>query len=332
MKRRDFLALAGAAFISASASSVAQTPRAPARKPLRIVVVANRYHEADGLMTVVCTDMARSPKLDTPRAVVWPLKLPLNGGKAITQPRCLVDVDIQNGVPSATMEIWCLDDLGVMRGDAGTKWQAMDVITAYGSAPDGVVAFGTAGYPGVLSHNGCATIGSTIFIRDASKDGSGDHGNWSWASHMGILVPSKTPASFFSNVAADRIILDTIRKKMIAPQVRPAGALKLIIAPDAVGISSVNIPSKAEYCDVDTKAIREARKRGATKITSVETTHGVIRSKWPDAPFIYATSIPNRVCHFPEEARNNHAQELPSSHNAGIALTNVMSHFVNAIA
>jgi hypothetical protein len=124
---------------------------------------------------------------------------------------------------------------------------------------------------------------------------------------------------------------------MMAPQVHPAGVLQLLIAPDAVGISSVNIPKDAQYCDVDSNAIRLATQKGATNITSVETTHGVIRSIWPDAPFIYVTAIPNRVCYFPDEAlnsdrHNNYVQEFASSHNAGIALANVMSYFVNAIA
>jgi hypothetical protein len=133
-------------------------------------------------------------------------------------------------------------------------------------------------------------------------------------------------------VAADQNILKAISLEMIAPQKNPASTLRLLIASDAVGISSVNIPTGAPYCDIDTKAIGLAQAKGATNITSVETTHGVIRSKWPDAPFIYVTAIPNRVCHFPDEASQNYAQEFPSSHNAGIALKYVIPSFVSAIA
>jgi len=211
------------------------------------------------------------------------------------------------------MEIWCIDDLANVNGNSSAKMRAMDIITNYGSAPDGVVAFGTAGYPGLPSNDGCAAIGGTIFIHDASN---GAPGGWSWPGNMDTLVPSKTPASFFSSVSADQETLVAINLEMIAPQNRPASVLQLIIAADAVGISSVNIPDKAPYCDVDSKAIVQAQAAGATNITSVETTHGVIRSKWPDAPFIYVTAIPNRVCHFPDEASGIYAQEFPSSHNA----------------
>jgi hypothetical protein len=226
------------------------------------------------------------------------------------------------------MEIWCIDDLAVTGGNSGKKVTAMQQITNYttpASAPDGVIAFGTAAYPGLLSNDGCATIGGTIFIHDASN---GAPDNWSWPGYMDKLIPSKTPASFFSNVSTDQKTLVTISSEMIAPQNRPASVLQLIIAADAVGISSVNEPPP--YCDADINSIMKAQQAGATKITSVETTHGVIRSMW-DKPFIYVTAISNRLCHFPDEAQNVYAQEFPSSHNAGIALKYVIPYFVSAI-
>jgi hypothetical protein len=336
LNRRIFLATAGATLITGPTASLAQTT---AGKTLRIVVVANRYHEADGLMAAVCNQMARSLNLSIPYNVVWPRPFPPD--LSVSQkPRCLIDIRKKpsDTDPSARMEIWCIDDLAETKGDSSAKESAMDKITNYGSAPDGVVAFGTAGYPGLASNDGCATIGGTIFIHDASNDASGPHGNWSWAGKMDTLVPSKTPASFFSSVSADQKLLNTISLEMIPPPNHPASVLQLIIAADAVGISSVNIPAPVNvpastlYCDVDTNAIVQAQAKGATTITSVETTHGVIRAKWPDAPFIYVTAIPNRVCHFPDEASGIYAQEFPSSHNAGIALKHVMAYFVRAIA
>jgi hypothetical protein len=239
------------------------------------------------------------------------------------------------------MEIWCIDDLAITGGDSGKKVTAMKQITNYTkppSAPDGVVAFGTAGYPGLPSNDGCATIGGTIFIHDAANDVAGfQGGTWSWSGYMGTLVPSKTPASFFTSVAADQKTLGAINLEMIAPQNRPASVLQLLIAADAVGISSVNIPTVGPntpppYCDIDSKAIALAQQAGATNITSVETTHGVIRSMWDNAPFIYVTAIPNRVCHFPDEASQIYAQEFPSSHNAGVALKHVMPYFVSSLS
>jgi hypothetical protein len=260
-----------------------------------------------------------------------------------TSPRCLIDItktaDDKTGI--ATMEIWCIDDLADVKGDSGAKVVAMDAITKYGPYPDGVIAFGTAGYPDIASNDGCATIGGTIFVHNAKDDVDGyKGGSWVWPNkpqNMDVLVPSKTPVSFFSGIAADQNLLKAISAEMISPQIHPAGVLQLFIAPDAVGISSVNIPyiptgAGAAYCTIDTKAVAKARENGATNITSVETTHGVIRCMWEDAPFIYVTAIPNRICHFPDEASGIYAQEFPSSHNAGIALKYVIPSFVSAIS
>jgi hypothetical protein len=100
----------------------------------------------------------------------------------------------------------------------------------------------------------------------------------------------------------------------------------------------VNIPSipgsgaGAAYCGIDTGAIKLAQQAGALNITSVETMHGVIRSMWDSARFIYVTATPNRVCHFPDDASGIYGQEFPSSHNAGVALKHVIPYFVSAIA
>jgi len=229
------------------------------------------------------------------------------------------------------MEIWCIDDLANTGADSGRKVTAMKYIQNYttpSSKPDAVIAFGTAAYPSeLLSNNGCATIGGTVFLHDSSN---GAPGGWTWRKHMDMLIPSSVPASFFSKVAADQTTMAAITSEMIAPQKKdPASALKLIIAADAVAVTSVN--EAPPYCVPDTDSIKQAQKKGATNITSVETTHGVIRSVWHDKPFIYVTAITNRLCHFGDEAHNNYAQEFPSSHNAGVALKHVIPYFVSAI-
>jgi hypothetical protein len=139
MRRRDFLGLAGAALISAPKVSIAQTT---AGKKLRVVVVANKFHEADGLMAALCNDMAHSQNLSAPYNVDWPRwpriqsnppPPPPDSGK----PRCLIDVfkAKSDTVPSATMEIWCIDDLADAGGDSGKKVVAMGQITNFTNPP-----------------------------------------------------------------------------------------------------------------------------------------------------------------------------------------------------
>jgi|HubBroStandDraft_6_1064221.scaffolds.fasta_scaffold104340_1 hypothetical protein len=336
--RRHLLAGAGAILIASPAVLRAQT------KVQRIVVVANRNHEADGLMAALSNQMrqnqylSRPYRLTTTKDAVYP-PFPQNG----TEPRCLVDIRKEKADTTAiaTMEIWCIDDLVDAKGDSGIKVTGMGAIVRHGPAPDGVIAFGTAGYPGLASNDGCATIGGTIFIHDAANDVPGNPGGkWAWQGKMEKLIPSKTPASFFTGVSGNSLMLNNISLEMMVPQNRPASVLQLMIAPDGVGISSVNIPyvpgSSAgdTFCAIDTKAVGLARTAGAANITSVETTHGVIRSMWEkeDPPFIYVTAIPNRLCHFSDEASSIYAQEFPSSHNAGVALKYVIPEFAKAIS
>jgi hypothetical protein len=343
MERRDFLGLLGAALISAPKVSFSQTPGTGAR-PLRITVIANTYYEGDGLMTVLYERWARNPKLGVPGDMIWPR--PVADIKANPpvqvdpRPRCRIITQAQTNNATAVVEIWCLDDLmdkNINHGDSQNKQTAMAAIKTYAppggvaASPDGVVAFGTAAFPDIVPYDGCATVGGTIFVRDASMDGIGTHSNWSW-DHMNMLVPSKMPDKFFKNVLADSQTVLIINSEMLTVPVNPASKPRLILAADGVAVSSVNIPSGTPYALVDQKTVSAAQQLGATNITSVETTHGVIRAQWPvDTPFIYVTAICNRIGHFPDEAQGNYPQELASIHNAGIALNHILPHLVDAL-
>jgi hypothetical protein len=346
MKRRDFLGLFGATLIASPGVSFGEEA-APAAvtKPLRIVVVANTYYEGDGLMTVLCNRMARDKRLAVPREIAWPRQIPEDRPNfppvpVNPNPRCLIDTGSVTGTAKAVVEIWCLDDLmttSISHGDSGNKSDAMNIISNYAppggaaAAPDGVIAFGTAGFPDIVPYDGCATVGGTVFIRDAANDGGDVHSNWTWHDHMGVLIPSSIPSSFFSSVISDPQTVLAINSQMLTVPVNPSSKPRLVIASNAVAISSVNIPRGTDFAPVDMRAIAAAQAKGATNITSVETTHGVIRAKWDNAPFIYVTAIPNRVGHFSDEA-GNYPQEFASTHNAGIALNHIMPHFVAAIA
>jgi hypothetical protein len=121
INRRGFLATAGATLISGPTVLRAQT--APTRK-LRIVVVANRYHEADGLMAALTNQMRQNSNLSYPYKVASsqvpayppPPQNSLN-------PRCLIDVkkSPSDTASSATMEIWCIDDLANVQGDSKAR-------------------------------------------------------------------------------------------------------------------------------------------------------------------------------------------------------------------
>jgi hypothetical protein len=252
MKRRDFLGLLGATLVSSPVVSFGQTP-APRTggKPLRIVVVANTYYEGDGLMNVLCNRWSRNSKLGVPGDMVWPrpvADLKANPPvKVDPRPRCRIMTQAQTGDATAVVEIWCLDDLmdkNINHGFSDNKEKVMDAIKNYApsgevlGAPDGVVAFGTAAFPDIVPYDGCATVGGTIYVRDAQFDGPGEHSNWSWAD-FNKLIPSNTPALFFKNVLADPQTVLTINSEMLTVPVNPSSKARLILAADGVAVSSV---------------------------------------------------------------------------------------------
>nr|WP_176422080.1 hypothetical protein [Bradyrhizobium sp. 2S1]MCK7664918.1 hypothetical protein [Bradyrhizobium sp. 2S1] len=345
MRRRDVLGLLGATLVSPTKVSFAQTLASGGdTKRLRIVVVANTYYEGDGLMTVLCNRWARNPKVGLPGDMAWPRAVAdLKANPAVPvdpRPRCRITTLAQTGGATANVEIWCLDDLmdkAINHGASDKKQDAMAAIKSYAPAggsivpPDGVIAFGTAAFPDIVPYDGCATVGGGIYVRDAQMDGPGDHSSWTWEG-IGRLIPSKTPASFFKNVLADPQTVLTINSQMLTVPVNPSSKPRLIIAADGVAVSSVNIPRDTPYSLVDQKTVIAAQQAGATNVTSVETTHGVIRAQWPlETPFIYVTAIPNRIGHFPDEAQANYSQEVASVHNAAIALNHIIPYFVAAL-
>src|SRR6266700_4280084 len=88
VNRRACLAAAGASLVTDPTASFAQTTSS---KKLRIVVVANRYHEADGLMAALCNQMRHNPNLSYSYNVAWP-RIPSDPPVDSTKPRCLIDV------------------------------------------------------------------------------------------------------------------------------------------------------------------------------------------------------------------------------------------------
>ena len=327
MKRREFLGLAGAAIL---APAVVKAQAASGTK-LRVVIVANKAFEADPLIIAVGGNDSRNPNLLLAHDFVWPRSIPQADRDVVMRPRCLIDVGANNG-KVATAEIWCLDDLipkpdGPSKSD--NKAKALAKLVATGAPPDGVIAFGTAGFPGDDSRNGCASFGGTVFIHDAK--GSDSH--WSWPGNMEKLVTSKIPASLFSDFISNGTVRSEIRDRLLRVPNNPAlPAPDLIAAADGVAIASVNIGPPYDYETIDNEAIKGAKTAGAGTIVSVETTHGVIRAASPEAPFMFVTAIPNRVGKFREEAFKSYGQNFAASHNAGVVLSFLLPQFVNEIA
>lgn len=95
-------------------------------------------------------------------------------------------------------------------------------------------------------------------------------------------------------------------------------------------MSSVNIPPGADYSAIDKTAIALAETAGAAAITSVETTHAIIRAQ-AEVPFLFLSGIANRVGHFADENNGGYVQNFTAAHNAAIVATFVIPQFAAAL-
>ncbi len=323
MRRREFLGGLGAAIAiphPARAQRLPETPR-------RILLIANIRDEAQALMDVLLDESARHPDLGAPTLLVPRDVRPKRDSDVVVKPRCVIGAPKQ-GPQAAAIEVWCLYDLMsemVNGSNTDEKGLALRKIFSLGKPADAVIGFGTGAFPSRDTRNGCVAVGGTVFLHDAKGGGS----IWSWPHQMEKLIPSKTPSSFYQALVNDRAVMDAIRARMQEAPVNPARPPAVIVSPDAVAVSSVNIASTADYALVDYTAVGFAQAAGVTEITSVETTHAVIRRYCADAPFIFVTGIPNRIGQFDKEAQGNNQR---ASRNAGVVASWILPTFLRAIS
>jgi hypothetical protein len=284
----------------------------------RILLVANKWFEADPLMSVLSNPDARAPGKTELKKIVWPRIRPAKPEEIIPEPRCQIELTGSGAV----IEVWCIEDLmgpspPVSHSSTSEKQKALEIIFSRGR-PDAVIAFGTGTYPGEVNNNGNVSVGGTVFLHQPSGPPNHDS-TWVWAHNMEKLVFSSLSMQFLSDMKNDTALTAEIYRRWLVPRVNPAPA-EILAEKDAVAISSVNIISNADYARVDGEAIAIARTAGATEIGSVETTHGVIRAQ-SDAPFLFVTGIPNRFGHFTDEALGNYPQNFVAAHNAGVLVS-----------
>ena len=298
----------------------------PAR---RILVIANTLFEADGLVAALLTEGERHPDLPAPGQVAphpTPSVRAKRDSDVTRTPRCILHFRDQGG-RAATIEVWCLYDMMsamVSGSNSDEKALALRQILSLRAPADGVIAFGTGAFPSEESRNGCVAVGSSVFVHDAK----GGYSLWSWPGQMEKVVKGPNPLNeFYSSIAADQALRAAIEAKMKPAVERPAPSTTMLISADAVAVSSVNIASPADYVRVDREAVELAKAAGAATITSVETTHGVIR-RYCDVPFIHVTGIPNRMGFFSTEGDKNN---MVASRNAGIVAGWLLPAFMRSI-
>jgi hypothetical protein len=177
--------------------------------------------------------------------------------------------------------------------------------------------------------NGRVAVGQNVFIHDPNTArrtlralGAGEI---TWiASCRGCWKRNSLRRSL------DTAFVTGTVERMLSAARKPAAELGLQISGTAVAVGSINIAPHSDYAAIDRASIKLAEQAGAKLVTSVETTHGVIRAQ-AEAPFLFVSGIANRVGHFPDENNGGYAQNFAAAHNAAIAVTFLLAKFAAVV-
>ena len=313
----------------------------------RVLIIANKNWEATALMNVLLETKACPEKFPWPVRLNHPL-LPQSDWNN-PQPRAVFHFQgASQGISQEfRVEIWCIQDaMDPSASPSSTKEKMRVLLKLFGghgdkgTAADLVVAFGTAGFPGELSYNGCVVVGASVFIHDPF--GEGEKGNdiyWHSEKTNRVLLPTPLSASLFDprHNLFDEPIRSQVEARLIVPPMNPASQQRLIAASSYTAVGVVNITNYDDYIWADEKALRAFETtfevaEGKAQIGSLETTHGIIRLQ-SEAPFIFVSGITDRIGHFNVDMGTRpYAQSFTCAHNAGVATAWLIPELVKSLS
>ena len=90
--------------------------------------------------------------------------------------------------------------------------------------PDFVVAFGTAGFPGETSYNGCVFVGANTFIHDPFNGDLEDDRYWHSEQTDQLIRPSKDSIELFNpdHRIFDESLKSQVESRFLVPPMNPA--------------------------------------------------------------------------------------------------------------
>lgn len=278
---------------------------------MRIVIVANKFFEADPLVSVLLPHGLSRPDRVIPDDLInfvienHPFLKP--------SPRCRIKFTCG----PATVEVWCLQDLmnpAVSSSSSHEKARVLPQII--GDKPSLVIAFGTAGSTDPLSLNGSVVIGSRVFVHDPKTS---EKLRYKPAPADSIST-TQLPDKFFRNI--DTRVRGPAEQAFLRAPLAPSEPPVILAGHNWISIGAVNVTNYDDYVwtDPETIARFERLKHRHGRIGSMETTHGIIQQA-SNSPFLYVSGIANRIPYFDvQNVPRNYAQNFVAAHNAAVAL------------
>jgi hypothetical protein len=303
-------------------------------QPIRVVIVANKWWEADPLCAVFIHDKARPAiygEFDYPG---YPARRPPRPGPneprppdPAPTPRMTFECD------AASVEVWCIEELMNPAEQSSSSREKARVLkpvaTSAPKPPDLVIAFGTAGSREGFHVNGSVVVGRRVFIHDPYRHRSQRGRLWT-PPRPDRIIDSGVPAGLLAKL--DEPVRFAAQARFLSSPVRSADPM--IMAGDGfISVGVVNVSDYADYAWADREAIAAFdRLHRAGQIGSVETTHGVVR-ECVDGPFLYVSGITDSEGWFDYEVTPRaYAQNFVGAHNAAVALAWLLPSMVRTLA
>ncbi len=285
----------------------------------RVVVVVNKWWEANPVLNVLLNDNCR------PDTLGWPTLLhhPCPEHDFFNGPRAVFTLD------HIQAEVWCISDLlavfpegSAYQSSSERKMEVLPLIFSFPHAtPDLVVAVGTSSsYPVDVSVNGSVITGTQVFLHNGHPDGSNPNSDWQGGPFDVTLPSALDPAAFGAITELPPETVDLF----LVPPLNPAPEGGVLLRDHGyVDLNTINVTDYKEYDEKDLETLTEYQQQGDTDLgRTVETTLGLVRCAAGDAaPFLFVAGIVNRMgCFATEVDPRSYAQDTTGAHNAGIAV------------
>ena len=286
----------------------------------RVMIVANKWWEADPLCGVLIHDKARPKGLDHFTYVSYPAKRMLRPGpKDPRPPDPPSQPRMRFTCSGAAVEVWCIEELmNPAESSSSTLEKARVLEPLLATAPDLLIAFGTAGSREGVAANGSVVVGRRLLVHDP-RAAAPDRTRYWTPPRPDVVLDSAFPESGFR--ALDEQARYAAEARLIPPPINPAKPPLTFVGNGFVSVGVVNITNYDDYSWADRQAIAAFERLGSGgQVGSVETTHGVIRSL-SEAPFLYVSGITDTEGLFDFEVTPRvYAQNHVAAHNAAIGL------------
>lgn len=296
----------------------------------RVLLVANKWWEADPLCGVLIHDKARPQGLTNFRYLRYPAPRavkPKQGDPRPPDPK--PEPRLTFDCAGASVELWCLEELMNPAESSSSSLEKARVLSGaitYGPTPDLVIAFGTAGSREGVGANGSVVVGGRVFIHNPK---AGTAGTWT-PPRPDQLIESALPAGALARL--DEQARYAAEARFLACPVAPARPPLVILGNGFASLGVVNITNYDDYVWADRQAVEAFNASGAAaQIGSIETTHGIIRSA-SESPFLFVSGITDTEGLFDYQVTPRvYAQNTAAAHNAGVAISWLLPSLLAAI-